>query len=85
MEFFIKTDVVDFLIDAEVYHEFCKGDWFTPPGETFEITEWKLIEISYHTDISTSDAKQYINQMMEKQPSELMDQVYDQWKQNLTY
>ena len=77
MEFFIATDVVDFLIDAEVYYEFCPGDWITPAGETFEIIEWKLIDISYHTDISTSDAVEYINDMMEKQPSELTDQVYD--------
>ena len=85
MEYFIETDVVDFLIDAEVYHEFCPGDNITPAGETFEITEWKLIEISYHTDISTSDAVEYINQIMEKQTSELTDQVYDQWTENLTY
>jgi len=85
MEFFIATDVVDFLIDAEVYHEFCPGDWITPPGETFEITEWKLIEIHYYSDISTADAVKYINQIMDDQPLEIMDQVYDQWKQNLTY
>jgi len=85
MEFYIETDVVDFIIDAEVYHEFCPGDWITPPGETFEITEWKLIEICYHTDISTSDAKEYINQIMEKQTSELIHQVYDQWQKKLTY
>ena len=85
MEFFIETNTIDFLIDAEVYHEFCPGDWITPPGETFEITEWILIDIYHHTDISKSDAVEYINDMMEKQPCELTDQVYDQWEKNLTY
>ena len=85
MEFFIETDVVDFLIDADVYHEFCQGDWITPPGETFEITEWKLIEIHYYSDISTADAVKYINQIMDDQPLEIMDQVYEQWQKNLTY
>ena len=82
MEFFIETDRIDFLIDAEVYCDFCPGDNVTPPGGDFEITSQKLIDISYKdNDIDTAAAVDYINDLMEKQPSELTDQVYDQWKQ----
>lgn len=85
MEFFIETDRIDFLIDADVYCDFCPGDNVTPPGGDFEITSWKLIDISYKDDdIDTAAAVDYINNLMETQPSELTDQVYDQWK-NFTY
>jgi len=83
MEFFIETDRIDFLIDAEVYCDFCPGDNVTPPGGVFVITLWNLIDISYKDDdIDTAAAVDYINDLMET--SELTDQVYKQWK-NFTY
>lgn len=85
MEFFIETDFIDFLIDAEIYCDFCLGDNVTPPGGEFEITSWKLIDISYKgNDMPYADALDYINHIMEKQTSDILDQVYDQWK-NFTY
>ena len=85
MEFFIKTCCIDFLIDAEVYCDFCPGDNLTPPGGDFEITSWKLIDISYiDDDIDTAGAVDYINGLMEKQAYFVLDQVYEQWK-NFTY
>ena len=80
MEFFIETDFIDFLIDAEVYCDFCLGDNVTPPGGEFEITSWNLIDISYKDDdIDTAAAVDYINGLMET--SKVLDQVYKQWKQ----
>ena len=85
MEFYIETDRVHFLIDAEIYCDFCLGDNVTPPGGDFEITSWKLIDIFYFVDdIKYSEALQDIINFMETQPSELTDQVYEQWK-NFTY
>lgn len=82
MQFFIETDCVHFLIDAEVYCDFCPGDNVTPPGGDFEITSRKLIDISYKDDgIDTAAAVDYINDLMDFQPSFLLDQVYKQWKQ----
>ncbi len=64
MEFYIETDRVHFLIDAEVYCDFCPGDNVTPPGGDFEITSWKPIDISYKDDdIDTATAVDYINDL----------------------
>jgi hypothetical protein len=83
MEFFIKTTFIDFLIDAEVYCDFCHGDNVTPPGGHFEMLSWKLIDISYpNDDIDVDAAVDYINDLMET--SDVLDQVYEQWK-NFTY
>lgn len=80
MEFFIETDRIDFLIDAEVYCDFCSGDNVTPPGGDFEIRSWKLIDISYKDDgIDTAAAIDYINDLIET--SDLLEKVYKQWKQ----
>jgi hypothetical protein len=81
MEFYIETDRVHFLIDAEVYCDFCLGDNVTPPGGDFEITSWHLLDIFYFVDdIKYSEALQDIINFMETQPSELTDQIYQQCK-----
>jgi hypothetical protein len=81
MEFYIETDRVHFLINAEIYCDFCLGDNVTPPGGDFEITSWHLLDIFYFVDdIKYSEALQDIINFMETQPSELTDQIYEQCK-----